>query len=313
MLLCCGEALIDMLPAKCGTTLEEGFIPKPGGSVYNTAIALGRLGAKPRLFTGLSDDMFGKMLTQGLQESHVDSDLCNRTSRPTTMAYVKLTKGHAKYLFHDENTATRMIGKEDLPKIPDDVTSLFLGGVSLMAEPVADSLAYLAERESKNSVIMVDPNIRPQFITDETRYRARLERIMRIADVVKVSDEDLDWLVPGPLTLGEKAECILDSGHLTLLVTRGSKGISCFQPDGNRIDKAIDPSPVVDTVGAGDTFNAGFLFNLQINGLLNKAAIDEISEKDLLTAIGFGARAAAMVVSRAGANPPWASELQELT
>ncbi len=310
MLVCCGEALIDMIPAKCGESGEDGFIPRPGGSVFNTAIALGRLGAAPGFFSCLSSDMFGQMLEETLGGSHVNLDLCLRADRPTTMAYVKLTNGNATYLFHDENSAVRMIAESDLPKIPDHVTALFFGGISLAAEPCADTFTALAEAESVGRVIMVDPNIRPAFIKDESRFRARMGRLLQVADIVKVSDEDLEWLVPGELSDLERAEALLDKGPALVLVTAGGDGVTAYFSDGRSVVNKITPREVVDTVGAGDTFNAGFLHSLQDRGLLNKAAISELSERQVLEALELGSKVAGVVVSRAGANPPWAEELK---
>ena len=131
MIICSSEALIDMIPATCGDAYEDGFIPRAGGSVFNTAIALGRLGANVGFVSGLSTDMFGEILEQTLRDSNVDLALCLRADRPTTMAYVKLTDGNASYLFHDENSAGRMITAEDMPEISPDVTAMFFGGISL--------------------------------------------------------------------------------------------------------------------------------------------------------------------------------------
>ena len=309
MIVCCGEALIDMIPAKCTDTLEDGFVPRAGGSVFNTALALGRLGSKTAFFSGLSTDMFGQKLMQTLGESNVNVDLCVRSSRPTTMAHVTLTDGNASYLFHDENSAGRMISESDLPEISADATALFFGGISLAVEPCADTYLALAERECANRVIMVDPNIRPAFIADEVRFRARLDRMLKIADVVKVSDEDLAWLVPGELSLRERAEALLDKGPAILLVTAGGEGVDAYVGDGRAIGHQITSRDVVDTVGAGDSFNAGFLHSLSVDDLLDKSKLLDLSEQQILNALELGATVAGIVVTRAGANPPWAREL----
>lgn len=125
MILCCGEALIDMIPAPT-TTGRNGFVPHSGGSVFNTAIALGRLGVKTGILTGLSSDMFGQQLVEALYASQVDTSLVATSDRPTTLAFVKLVDGHATYAFFDENSAGRMLGPENIPKLPAEVTSRFL-------------------------------------------------------------------------------------------------------------------------------------------------------------------------------------------
>ncbi|KKL21687.1 hypothetical protein LCGC14_2442940, partial [marine sediment metagenome] len=130
MILCCGEALIDMLPRTHGG--EKSFAPHAGGAVFNTAIALGRLGCDTAFFSGLSDDLFGQMLTDALAASGVDASPAARSDRPTTLAFVTLTDGQASYAFYDENTAGRMLSQDDLPTLGPDTQALFLGGISLV-------------------------------------------------------------------------------------------------------------------------------------------------------------------------------------
>ncbi|MFV2001954.1 MAG: carbohydrate kinase, partial [Paracoccaceae bacterium] len=202
MILCCGEALIDMLPRALAGG-QQGFLPCPGGAVFNTAIALGRLGAPVGLFCGLSSDLFGGLLEEALSASHVASDLAIRSARPTTLAFVRLVDGQASYAFYDENTAARLIRPDDLPKIPPDVRAMFFGGISLVSEPCGSAYEALMTREADARLTMIDPNIRAAFVTDEPAYRARLKRMIALADIVKLSDEDLRWLdgdgAPGDL------------------------------------------------------------------------------------------------------------------
>ncbi|SNS19979.1 carbohydrate kinase family protein [Tropicimonas sediminicola] len=308
MILCAGEALIDMLP-RVSTASEPCFSPVAGGAVFNTAIALGRLGAPSRFFTGLSTDLFGVRLEAALQASDVDYALCARSDRPTTLAFVELTEGHAKYAFYDENTAGRMITPADLPapEALDGVEALFFGGISLVVEPCASTYEALALRESGKRLVMLDPNIRPGFIKDEAAYRARIDRMIAAADVVKVSDEDLHWLA-GDGTLADLAGQLLAKGPKVICVTEGAKGVTAFM-EGRQHSVPANRVEVVDTVGAGDTFNAGFLAGLKRAGRLSKAGLEDIPEADLAAALKLGGDAAAVTVSRAGANPPTAAEL----
>ena len=306
MILCCGEALIDMLPRQSREG-EDTFAPYAGGAVFNTAIALGRLGAKSGFFCGISTDLFGEILAKSLAASQVDMSLAVRSDRPTTLAFVTLTDGQASYAFYDENTAGRMLSPDDLPQIPESVGALFFGGISLAVEPCAQAYEALALREADNRTIMIDPNIRPGFIKDEATYRARIARMLGAADIVKLSDEDLHWL-EGEGDLAALAGNILDQGPSLVLITEGVKGATAFSKNGAVFApaKAVD---VVDTVGAGDTFNAGFLAALDQAGKLDRAALSSLSDEDLTAALSLGIRSAAVTVSRAGANPPWASEL----
>lgn len=308
MILCCGEALIDMIP----TPTKDGgvgFVPHPGGAVFNTAIALGRLGVQTGMLTGLSKDMFGHQLIDALKASHVDTRHVIKSERPTTLAFVHLQDGHATYSFFDENSAGRMLITDDLPDLPDEVSSLYFGGISLAAEPGANTYAALLEKEGKGRAVMIDPNIRPQFISDIDAYRTRLDRMMALADIVKVSDEDLNWMVPSPLSLREKVRTVLEAGPNAVILTRGGEGATGFLTDGTEVTAPAARVDIVDTVGAGDTFNAGVLAKLYELGALQKAKLKTLSADVIFQALTHGARVAAVTVSRAGANPPWAEEI----
>lgn len=306
MILCCGEALIDMIPR----TLSDGrqaFLPVAGGAVFNTAIATGRLGAPVGLLTGLSTDFFGGMLGETLNASGVDSSCAVISDRPTTLAFVRLAGGKADYAFYDENTAGRMLGETDLPSLPEAVDTLFFGGISLVAEPCGSTYETLMAREAEGRVTMLDPNIRPGFVTDERAYRERLDRMIGLADIVKLSDEDLGWLC-GAGDPAAQAAALLAHGPTLVILTQGATGARGFLASG-RVDVKSAPIAVVDTVGAGDTFNAGVLSVLHERGRLSKEAIANLSEGDLRVALEMGAAAAAVTVSRAGSEPPWRREI----
>ena len=307
MILSCGEALIDMLP-RTSTEGEAAFAPYAGGAVFNTAIALGRLGAPAGFLCGISTDLFGQVLIDTLAASKVDASLAIRSDRPTTLAFVTLVNGQASYAFYDENTAGRMITAADMPALPDSVTTLFFGGISLMVEPVGAAYQALMEREAGSGrVMMIDPNIRPSFIRDVPAYRARIARMIALSDIVKISDEDLQWL-EGAGDLATLAARLLAAGPKLVFVTEGVKGAHAFAAR----DAVFLPArkvEVADTVGAGDTFNAGVLAALHRAGLLTRPGLAGIGAGALRAALDLGIRAAAVTVSRSGANPPWAHEL----
>jgi fructokinase len=307
MLLCAGEALIDMLPRQTEAG-EAGFAPYPGGSVFNTAVASARLGLETRFFSGISTDLFGERLTAVLTASGVDHGLAARSDRPTTLAFVTLTNGQASYAFYDENTAGRMLTEADLPVLPDTVRAVFLGGISLAVEPCAEAYAALAARASADRLVMLDPNIRPGFIADEARFRARMDRLLASADVVKISDEDMEWLMgAGPLP--DLAAALLAKGPALVLVTQGAEGVTAFGT-GAPLHAPAQKVEVVDTVGAGDTFNAGFLAGLADADALDKASVRAgLQPETLRAALDLGVRAAAVTVTRAGANPPHRADL----
>ena len=307
MILSCGEALIDMLPRT--TTLgEPAFSPYAGGAVFNTAIALGRLGAPSAFFSGISNDMLGQILTETLEASKVDTQYCARSDRPTTVAFVKLVDGQATYAFYDENTAGRLLSQDQLPTLPAAISTLFFGGISLVNDPAASTYEALQTRESATRVTMIDPNIRPGFIAGkETEYRARIERMIARADIVKLSDEDLHWLL-GTGDVSELARQVLEKGPKLVFITEGAAGARAITATQNRFVAATKVT-VADTVGAGDTFNAGALAALHEAGALTKSALTTLSDATLDAALTLGTKAAAVTVSRPGANPPWRNEL----
>ncbi len=306
MILCCGEALIDMLPRET-TAGEQAFAPYAGGAVFNTAIALGRLEAKPGFFCPLSSDLFGELLVEKLHGSDVSVDLSPRPDAPTTLAFVRLQDGHATYTFYDENSALTSLREADLPSLPDSVDALFFGGISLASGPSADAFQALLTREGSTRATMIDPNIRPSFIKDRASFVARIQAMMSLSDIVKLSDEDLQWL-EGDGEIADLAQAIIARGTKLVLITEGAKGATGYTKD-TRVFVPSQKVEVVDTVGAGDTFNAGVLASLQDNGALSKSGIAALSKEHLEHALAMGARCAAVTVSRAGANPPTRAEL----
>ncbi|CDX35026.1 Fructokinase [Mesorhizobium sp. ORS 3359] len=306
MILCCGEALIDMLP-RITTEGEAAFAPYVGGAVFNSAIALGRLGAPAGFFSGLSSDLFGGQFRDALGASKVSSTYAHTSPRPTTLAFVRLTNGQATYTFYDENTAGRMLTIEDLPKLGAEIEAMLFGAISLISEPAGSAYEEFMRREHQARVMMLDPNIRPNFIPDKAKHLRRIREMMAMADIVKLSDEDLKWFDEA----GSHEDVVrnwLDRGPKLIVVTHGSEGAVGYSK-AHKVTVMPQKVKVVDTVGAGDTFNAGILASLHEQDLLTKAAIGSLSEDAIRKALELGARAAAVTVSRAGANPPWRHEI----
>ncbi len=306
MIVCCGEALIDFLPAQ---TLEgaKAFQPFNGGSIYNVAIALGRLGHDVGYLGGLSEDFFGQMLVEGLKASNVDLSYVAMSARASMLAFVNLKDGQPQYAFVDEGSAARMLSTEQIAKISDQVTTLHFGSISLINEPVASTLEQLAKINKDRCIISLDPNIRPTVVVDRETYLARLERMIALADIIKISDEDMDWIYPNADHKSYVRKW-LEQGTALVIITRGSEGATAFT-NIHEIDQPVEKITVSDTVGAGDTFTAGLLSSLEQQGLLQREKLAHISAKQWKQATKLAAHAAAITVSRAGANPPWRHEI----
>jgi fructokinase len=306
MILCCGEALIDMLPRQ-STLGENAYAPYAGGAIFNTAIALGRLGIPAGFFTGLSDDMLGDVLRETLEASGVDYSPCAISSRPTTVAFVKLVDGSATYAFYDENTAGRMITVDDLPELGSDVEALHFGAISLIPDPCGGTYEALLAREHQRSVISLDPNIRPGFIKDKQAHHDRIMRMAARSDIIKFSDEDLEWFCMS----GDHdalAQKWLEIGPKLVVITKGAEGAVGYSKS-HKVDVPGEKVTVVDTIGAGDTFDAGVLASLRRDKLLTKPRVAGLDEQAIRNALALAAKVAAVTVSRAGANPPWAKEV----
>jgi fructokinase len=307
MILCCGEALTDLIP---GVTAEgaQAFVPKTGGSVFNTAVALGRLGIPSGFFGGLSSDFFGDELRKAMIAANVDISLAPVSERYTIAAFVKLENNQARYSFIDEGSACRMLAPQDLPSLPEKITAIHLGSFPLAIEPCGSAFEELCRRECHDRVIHFDPNIRVNLIKDRASHRQRVERIVAMSDLIKMSDEDLAWMAPGA-SAEAFAKDWLKRGAKLVVVTRGRNGAIAFTPRFRAEVPGVDVK-VADTIGAGDTFTAGILAALHGAGQLSKPAIAALDQESVLAALNLAVRAAAVTVSRPGADPPWAHELK---
>lgn len=308
MIYVCGEALIDMLPSKT-TDGEISFVPHTGGSPFNTCIAAARLDVPVSFLGRLSNDFFGQMLSRSLTDNGVDLSVTQRGNEPTTLGFVKVEQGKdPEYAFYTNGTADCSFSSEEIPdQFSDDVMALAFGSISLIMEPGATAIENLAQREKGKRVLSFDPNIRPVLIENEDSFRRRCERLLKFASIVKISDVDLKWLYPD-LSLDDAAFKVQGFGPLLVVVTKGADG--SFALRGTlRVDSPAVHVEVSDTVGAGDTFHAGFLAWLYRNGLLTLKALSCLSYEQLTEALHFASSCAAVTCSRPGADPPFWEEV----
>jgi fructokinase len=307
MIICCGEAVIDFLPAKDQND-PMSFQALTGGSIYNVAIALGRLGRPVGYCGGLSTDFFGDRLRLGLRESGVDLSFSPISDRSSTLAFVQFNDGEPSYAFIDEGSAARMLQIDDLPVLSKTVTALHFGSISLIHDPAGATLEAFAHRHHGHKIISLDPNIRAEQVQNREAYLQRLNAMITIADIIKLSDIDLEWIAPGANPNSIAAQW-LEAGAKIIAITKGGEGAIAYTRN-SRIECAPEPVVIADTIGAGDTFMAGLLSALDIAGLLNIDTIEKLDTDHLEKALNFAMQAARITISRPGANPPWAHELK---
>lgn len=316
MIVVGGEALVDLVPAPATVRGELGpLLPRLGGGPYNTAVAVGRLGAPVSFLSRVSTDAFGDALLDRLLASNVRVDLVQRGAEPTTLAVVTLAAdGSARYTFHVQGTADRLV--TDPGPLADGVTTLALGTLSLVLEPGASVYEAMLRREAARGLLTVlDPNIRPGLIDDPAAYRARFATWLPDVRVLKVSEEDARWLadLSDDADTGPVVREWLSAGVDAVVLTRGGDGLTVVTGQGGRIDVPAVPARVADTIGAGDTVHAALLVWLHGHrvGATGGASADiaKLAPAAWTEALGFAARAAAVTVGRVGAEPPYAAEL----
>lgn len=296
-----GEALVDLVPHAAGELRAHA-----GGGPYNTARTLGRLEQDVHYLGCLSDDGFGALLRAQLVEDAVKLDTVVPTPLPTTLALAELDeRGAATYRFYTEGTSAPALEPEAaLAALPEQVDMLHVGTLGLVMEPTALALQAVVEAVADQALIMVDPNCRPSFIADRGTYRRSLAAILRYAHVVKVSNDDLEYLEPGAEPV-EAARALLEDGPRIALLTLGPEGAMIVTAD----TMETVPAPkikVVDTIGAGDAFGGGFLAWWQLRGLDRDALGDADAVRAATT---FACVVAARTCERAGASPPRLSDL----
>ena len=302
MIVVAGESLIDLIVGADGRVEAV-----PGGGPYNVARTLGRLG-RPVSFLGrLSNDRFGAILRAGLEAEGVDLGLAAATDDPTLLAVAELdAAGGATYRFYVDGTAAPGLASTDVPGgLPPTTTALHVGTLGLVVEPMAETMEWLVAAASSDVLVMADPNCRPTAIRDPGAYRARLDRILGRVDVVKVSVDDLAWLDPGAEPL-EAARRILHRGPTAVLVTDGARPVRLLTGRGVTV-LAVPAVRVVDTVGAGDAFGAGFLAAWTGAGRGRGALADDAA---LIAATRFAIEIGTRTTTRAGAEPPTLAELE---
>ena len=292
---------------------EPEYTPHVGGSNFNSSIALGRLGSNSYYFGAISNDSYGELIEDCLRGSNVKEDFIIKTNRPTTLAYADVVDGIAEYTFVDEHSAGRMLDQTSLKPFVKRVIkakALLVGGISLQAEPCGTSWQWLIEQVSGHLPIYFDANIRPDFIENKRNYFDRFVELTTKVDIIKISEEDYRYLY-GAKDFNKVSKVWLDNGVKLVIFTLGSEGSKVIFDGGKEVFVKSKKVDVVDTIAAGDTFNAGFLLSLDEQGLLDRVSLDIISDTQLEKALSYANKVASITVTKKGANPPWLDEIQK--
>ncbi|MGY3617918.1 carbohydrate kinase family protein [Bradyrhizobium sp. USDA 10063] len=307
MLLSCGDALIDFVPVTAADG-REAVRPAVGGSCLNVAVGLARLGVPTGFVGGVSTDLFGRMIADHSASSGVDLRYATRSDRQTTLAFVRMVAGESHYAFYDAETASR---EWSYPrgKIPfETIEAIHIGSTTLAnTRGAAETAAMVADARS-SATISLDPNCRPNLVTDKAAYLARMDTFVDSADVVRMSDVDFNYLY-GDEAYAAKAEQLLARGCSLFVITRGTKGALAWHPVAGAVEVGAPAIKVVDTIGAGDSFQAALLFALHKQRRLGRSGLKDTSANELRRALSFACKCAALTCTRVGADPPRADEI----
>ena len=302
MLLSCGDALIDFLPVKSADG-RDAAVPVAGGSCLNIAVGMARLGAPAGFVGGIATDLFGRMIADHALASQVELRYATRSEHQTTLAFVRTVGGEPQYAFYDEGTASRnwVYRHGSIPF--DEIEAIHVGSTTLADDQgAAQALAML--KDARESVtISFDPNCRPKLVKHKTHYVERMNAFAAIADIVRMSDVDFEFLY-GDGDHAGRAKSLIEAGASLVVVTRGIKGAQAWHKEAGVVEVEAPTVDVVDTIGAGDSFQAALLFALRAIGRIKSESLGQTNADELRRALSFASGCAALTCGRAGADPP---------
>ena len=307
MILSCGDALIDFVPLVAADG-RDAVRPAVGGSCLNVAVGIARLGVAAGFVGGISTDLFGRMIADHATASGVDLSRADRSADQTTLAFVRIVEGESQYAFYDAQTATANWSYRHGSIVFDDIAAVHIGSTTLVQERGAAAAAALITEARSSATISFDPNCRPNLVQDQAAYRARMASFAAGADIVKMSDVDFAYLF-GDEAYPERANAILAGGASLMVITRGIRGALAWHRSLGAIEVAAPKVEVVDTIGAGDSFQAAVLSALAELKRIERSSLQTISADELRKALSFATQCAALTCSRAGADPPWRREV----
>lgn len=311
MFLVCGEALFDFFsqPDKGGQLNKLDFQAIAGGSPFNVAVGLRRLGVEAGLFAGLSNDYLGQRLRSVLDKEGVSADYLIDFKAPTTLAMVAVgADGSPHYSFRGEGCADRQLRLEHLPELDEQVRGIHVGSFSLVVQPIADTLLALVTRESGKRLITLDPNVRLNPAPDINRWREQINAFAEHAHIIKVSDEDLGLLYPDqdPQIV---AQSWLSKRCQLVVLTQGTQGATVFTRQHGSWSVPAQTVTTVDTVGAGDTFQAALITFLTEHQLDDPLSLPTLRKHTVDEMLKFAVQAAALTCTKVGPDLPYRDQL----
>ena len=307
MLLSCGDALVDFLPVR-SIDGRDASVPVAGGSCLNIAVGMARLGAPTGFVGGISTDLFGRIVADHALNSEVDLRYATRSAHQTTLAFVRYVEGEPQYAFYDEATASRNWTYRTGAIPFAEIEAIHVGSTTLANEEGAVQALAMIEDAGGATTISFDPNCRPNLVGDKARYVDRMDAFADVADIVRMSDVDFGFLYGGG-DYGEKARSLIAAGTSLVVVTRGIKGAQAWHRAAGPVEVEAPAIDVVDTIGAGDSFQAALLVALRAIGRIRRGALAHLNAAELGRALSFAATCAAITCGRAGADPPRQSDV----
>jgi fructokinase len=307
MLLSCGDALIDFLPVKSQDG-RDAIVPVAGGSCLNVAVGMARLGVAAGFVGGIANDLFGRIVADHALASGVGLGYATRSDNQCTLAFVRTVDGEPQYAFYDEASASRNWTYRS-GSIPfGEVGAIHVGSTTLVSEAgAAQAFAMIGEARG-SATISFDPNCRPNLVKDKPAYAARMARFAAAADIVRMSDVDFRYL-HGHDDHARWAASMLAAGVSLAVVTRGAQGVQAWHGKAGMLSIEAPEIAIVDTIGAGDSFQAALLFALDALGRIRTGALRHLEAGELRRALSFAAACAAITCGRVGADPPWRADL----
>jgi fructokinase len=302
MLLSCGDALIDFLPVKAADG-RDAIVPVVGGSCLNIAIGMARLGIAAGFVGGISTDLFGRMIADHALSSGVELRYASRSRDLSTLAFVRSVAGEPQYAFYNAETASRswIYRGGSIPF--DAIDAVHVGSTTLVDAPSAAQTFAMVKEARGSTTISFDPNCRPNLVGNKSRYVACMADFAAAADIVRMSDADFEYLY-GDSDYARRARSMISAGVSLVVVTHGMRGVQAWHCETGALKADAPTITVVDTIGAGDSFQSALLYALHALGRIGTGPLRAMTADELRRALSFASICAAITCGRVGADPP---------